>query len=155
MLDQVSFEDQNTPEEVKKTLIQFLGQTYQDVSHYDSNIVSPNQFLSPKKYEFQKTAEKVMQEALGAPSRVPVNPNGAVVHPTNTNQPPRPYIDGGNRVPPPANDPNQMEFTFDNSVTAITINTKLEDLEKRIKKLDKLMEKVIGLLESNESKNPK
>jgi hypothetical protein len=150
MLDQVSFEDQNTPEEVRKTLIQFLGQTYKDVSQYDSNIVSPNQFLSPKKYEFQKTAEKVMQEALNSP-RIPVS-SGPVVHPTNNNQPPRPYLDGGNIVAPPPNDPNQMEFSFDNSVTAISINSKLEDIEKRIKKLDKLMEKVVGFLD-NESKN--
>jgi predicted acylesterase/phospholipase RssA len=150
MSDQFSFEDQNTPEEVRKTLIQFLGQTYKDVSQYDSNIVSPNQFLSHKKHEFQKTAEKVMQEALGGP-RIPVS-SGPVIHPTPINQPPRPYLDGGNVNPPPPNDPNQMEFSFDNSVTAITINSKLEDIEKRIKKLDKLMEKVVVFLE-NESKN--
>lgn len=154
MFDNLSFEDQNTPEEVRNTLIQFLGQTYQDVSQYDSNIVSPNQFLSPKKYEFQRTAEKVMQEALGSPNRVPVNHSGPVVHPSNINQPPRPYLDGVNRVTPPPNDPDQMEFSFDNSITAITINSKLEDLEKRLKKLDKMMEKVIGFLDG-ESANLK
>jgi hypothetical protein len=143
-----------TPEELHQTLVGFLGQTYSEVSKYDKNIVSSNAFLAPKKNEFEQVAQKVMNEV------------GATVAPNNTQnrpqQPPqnvvqnqnRPFIDFDHR-PLQNTDPNQMEFSFDNSVTAITINTKLEDIEKRLKKLDNVMAKVLSLLESNETKNSK
>ena len=44
-----------------------------------------------------------------------------------------------------------MEFSFDNSVTAITINNKLEDIEKKLKKLDTLLQKVLQFVESKET----
>ena len=43
-------EEQNIdPRELQATLMGFLGQTYQEISRYDSNLVSPNAFLAPKK----------------------------------------------------------------------------------------------------------
>ena len=58
-------EEQNIdPRELQATLMGFLGQTYQEISRYDSNIVSPNAFLAPKKEEFQRTAETIMREAI-------------------------------------------------------------------------------------------
>lgn len=160
MLDQISFEHENTPEEVQKTLIQFLGQTYQELAQFDNNIVSPNQFLAPKKHEFQRTAEKVMQEALGAISshnRVEQRMHVPQEHPriVQRTEPAKPYLDGGNIVPPPPNDPNQMEFSFDNSVTAITINIKLDNIEKKMKKIDKMLSEMLSLMDKNESKDIK
>ena len=61
----------------------------------------------------------------------------------------------GQFVPPPVNDPNQMEFCFDNSVTAITINKKLESIESKLKKLDNLMKKMVSFMESHEAKDSK
>ena len=153
MLDQIPFENDNTPEEVKRTLIQFLGQTYQEVSQLDSNIVSPNQFLAPKKHEFQRTAERVMNETLNSTfnKNVQQPQNNIPVH----KEQPKPYLDGGSILPPPPNDPNQMEFSFDNSVTAITINNKLDSLEKKLKKIDKMMEKMLSFIDSHESKDLK
>lgn len=159
MVNDVNFLfEENAPEEVRKTLLQFLGQTYQEVSQYDNNIVSPNQFLSPKKYEFQKTAEKVMQEALNTSSRPPAAPNypqRQIVHPQNEQVPNKPFLETGGVVPPPLNDPNQMEFSFDNSVTAITINNKLDEMNKRLKSLEKNISKVIDFMKSHEPKDTK
>ena len=160
-------EEQNIdPRELQATLMGFLGQTYQEISKYDNNIVSPNAFLAPKKQEFQRTAETIMREAIESTTggnntnRPTVYPNNAPrqIQPQQPQQN-QPFLETGKFVPPPANDPNQMEFTFDNSVTAITINNKLEDIEKKLKKLDNLLQKVIQFVENketvHESKNTK
>lgn len=151
-------EEQNIdPRELQATLMGFLGQTYQEISRYDSNIVSPNPFLAPKKQEFQRTAETIMREAIqstnGSPNRPTVYPNNVSrpVQPQQPQQSNQPFLETGKFVPPPANDPNQLEFSFDNSVTAITINNKLEDIEKKLKKLDTLLQKVIQFMESKET----
>lgn len=147
----LNFQEQNIdPVDLKNTLIGFLGQTYSEVSKFDNNIVSPNPFLAPKKQEFERIAERVIQE-------VSVSKTPNVSYPVNETAPRRPqptaFIDTGVILPPAPNDPNQMEFTFDNSITAKTINSKLEDLEKRLKKLDNNVAKVLSLLESHESEN--
>ena len=145
----LGYEEQNIdPVELQNTLIGFLGQTYSEVSKFDSNLVSPNPFLAPKKQEFEKIAERVIQEV--GMKKPPV------VHPVDINQRnpvPTAFIDTGKILPPALDDPNQMEFKFDNSITAKTINSKLEDLEKKLKKLDSNIAKVLSLLESHESKN--
>lgn len=145
----LNLQEQNIdPIDLKNTLIGFLGQTYSEVSKFDNNIVSPNPFLAPKKQEFEKIAEKVLQEVSS--SKTP-NVSYPVNESISRRQPPTAFIDTGVVLPPAPNDPNQMEFTFDNSITAKTINSKLEDLEKRLKKLDNNIAKMLSLLESHES----
>lgn len=151
-----AFDDYIDPAEEHATLVNFLGQTYSEISKYDSHLVSTNQFLAPKKQEFQRTAERVLGE-----TKKPVNLN----QPINPYSPPQiqhiphnhaPFIDTGRQPPPAAlNDPNQLEFSFDNSVTAKSIDEKLENLEKRMKKLDTMLSKVLSYLESHESENNK
>jgi hypothetical protein len=148
-----TFEGQKlSPKEINDTLLSFLGHTYKEVSKFDSNLVSPNPFLAPKKQEFQNIASKVMQETqmmLGPntnPQRHTVPQN--VVTPNNSVNNSSDEI-----VVQQQYDPNQMEFSFDNSVTAKTINNKLEDLEKRIKSIDSTLHKVLSLLEQYDSEN--
>lgn len=151
----ILFEDQNTPEEVRKTLISFLGHTYKEVAAYDGNLISANQHLAPKKQEFQRLAERVMGEAVGTatPVSAPTMPDRQMVRPHNVVMPQQhsntPFVDLGECLPP-VNDPNQMEFSFDNSVTAKTIDSKLESLEKLVKALDKKIDKVLESLQTNE-----
>jgi hypothetical protein len=156
----ILFEDQNTPDEVRKTLIGFLGQSYKEVSNYDSHLISTNQSLTPKKEEFQRLAERVMGEAVGTATPVPapqmqhrqmIRPNNVVMPHQQSNAP---FVDLGECLPP-VNDPNQMEFSFDNSITAKTINSKLESLEKQIKSLDKKLDKVLESLQTNEVNDSK
>ena len=150
------FEDQNLdPLEVQRTLMGFLGQTYQEVSRYDSHIVSANPFLAPKKQEFHNLAQKVLNE-----TRRVVRPDQQHIPPQVHNHPPNQQYIGPEAqqnvesFPPQQTvDPNQLEFSFDNSVTAITINNKLNDLEKKLKRIDTMMEKVISFIESYDSKN--
>jgi hypothetical protein len=151
-----AFDDYIDPVEEHATLLSFLGQTYSEISKYDSHLVSPNQFLAPKKQEFQRTAEKVLNE-----TKTPVALN-TVIKPYNVHQIQHapnnyaPFVDLGRQPPPPAlNDPNQLEFSFDNSITAKSIDEKLENLEKRIKKLDTMLSKVLVYLEIHESENNK
>jgi hypothetical protein len=142
-----TFEGQKlSPKEINDTLLSFLGHTYKEVSKFDSNLVSPNPFLAPKKQEFQNIASKVMQE-----TQMMLNPNvnqqRTPIHTHNQ------INDTQDQVLVQQNDPNQMEFSFDNSITAKTINTKLEDLEKRIKSIDNTLYKVLSLLEQYDSEN--
>lgn len=135
-----------SPQEIQSTLVGFLGHTYGEIAKYDQNIVAPNAFLAPKKAEFQRVAEKVMNEV----TQTHINSNNI---PPQRQVTPTAFIDTGVVLPPAPNDPNQMEFKFDNSVTANTINNKLEDIDKKIKRLDNLITKVLSLLESYETKN--
>lgn len=137
------------PNELKDILVGFLGQTYSEVSRYDNHLVSPNQFLAPKKQEFQKTAERVLQEA--AP-RIPQQQLSQPIQPIQHYTPQQP-IPVQPQQPQQTSDPNQLEFSFDNSITAKTIYNKLDDLEKKIKKLDKTLETMLSLLEKYEIEN--
>jgi outer membrane protein OmpA-like peptidoglycan-associated protein len=147
-----------SPEELQKTLIGFLGHTYKEVSQFDSRLVSPNNTLTPKKQEFQNIANKVFQEALTPNTgQIPV---GNVQHNPVHSQHIQPNIAHQNLLHPqipqqPQHDPNQLEFSFDNSVTALTIDKKLTDIENRLKKLDNTLSKVLVLLESNDPTNLK
>jgi len=147
-----------SPEELQKTLIGFLGHTYKEVSQFDSRLVSPNNTLTPKKQEFQNIANKVFQEALTPNTgQIPV---GNVQHNTVHSQHIQPNIAHQNLVQPqihqqPQHDPNQLEFSFDNSVTALTIDKKLTDIENRLKKLDIALSKVLVLLDNNDITNLK
>ena len=147
------FEDQQLdPREIQETLIGFLGQTYREVAKFDSHLVSANQFLAPKKEEFKNLAEKIMQESVGGGIQRP--PSFPPQHHAPIHHAPPNFIPMAQ--PPQVNqDPNQLEFSFDNSVTANTINSKLDGIEKKLNSLDKMMRSLIELLESHESKNQK
>ena len=145
-----------SPEELQKTLIGFLGHTYKEVSQFDSRLVSPNTTLAPKKQEFQNIANKVVQEALIPlnTGKIPVgNVQHNVVHAQQI-QPNTPH-----QIAPtqqqihqaPQVDPNQLEFSFDNSVTALSIDKRLTDIENKLKKLDITLSKVLVLLQSNDT----
>jgi hypothetical protein len=145
-----------SPEELQKTLIGFLGHTYKEVSQFDSRLVSPNTTLAPKKQEFQNIANKVVQEAL-----IPLNtgkiPVGNVQHNKVHTQHIQPNVQNQNVpmsqhiIQPPQVDPNQLEFSFDNSVTALSIDKRLTDIENKLKKLDIALSKVLVLLQSNDT----
>lgn len=147
-----------SPEELQKTLIGFLGHTYKEVSQFDSRLVSPNSTLAPKKQEFQNIADKVFKEALTPNNgQIPVgNVHHNIVHPKQ-----QPNVVYPNTQPqqqitqPPQHDPNQLEFSFDNSVTALSIDKRLTDIENRLKKLDNTLSKVLALLEQNDPTNLK
>ena len=161
LLQNPDFNDNIDPAEVQNTLLGFLGQTYSEISKYDSHLVSPNQFLAPKKQEFQRTAEQVLREVRGGmqPHMHQPVPQNQFQQPQVVQQPQivaRPFVDTNTAPPPPPPlDPNQMEFSFDNSITAKSIDTKLDDIEKRIKRLDITLQKVLSYIESHETQNPK
>jgi len=154
LLQNYNFNDNIDPVEVQKTLLGFLGQTYSEISKYDSHLVSTNQFLSPKKQEFQRTAEQVLREVRGG-----IQPQQQTVQSISQYHPQQtvvPFVDT-NTAPstPHSLDPNQMEFSFDNSITAKSIDAKLDDIEKRIKRLDITLQKVLSFIESHETQNSK
>jgi hypothetical protein len=135
------------PDELRDIMTGFLGQNYVEISKYDANIVSENQFLQPKKREFQMVAEKVFQEI--APHSQRVNHNIRAPHNVPHNVPQ--HVSVTQNIPPV--DANQMEFSFDNSITAISINKRLDDIEKILKKLDKTVSSMVELLPKYETKN--
>lgn len=141
-----------TPEELQKTLIGFLGHTYKEVSQFDSRLISANQTLSPKKQELENIAQRVMVEAVKpnfqSMNNIPIN--GPVQHQLHQ-QPQHQQIIQNT---PPV-DANQMEFAFDNSITAISINNRLDDIENRLKRLDSAVSKMLVLLQTNDTENTK
>jgi hypothetical protein len=150
-----NFLQENTdidPRELQDILIGFLGSTYGEVAKFDNNIINANPTLSHKKHEFERLAERVMQEAI---------PQNRIHAPQNHQQVHHHHPQVRHHAPPPQHipeqhqqiDPNQMEFSFDNSVTALSINEKLEDIQKKLKRLDKAIENVVSLLEKHEIKN--
>ena len=155
-----AFNDYIDPAEEEATLINFLGQTYSEISKYDSHLVSVNPFLAPKKQEFERTAQRILDETKHKNIQQQFQPPIQQPQPYYQPQPqpyqgsPVPYIDLGKPpTVPQLNDPNQLEFSFDNSVTAKSIDEKLDNLEKRLKKLDTMLSKVLSYLESHESQN--
>jgi outer membrane protein OmpA-like peptidoglycan-associated protein len=155
-----AFNDYIDPVEEEATLINFLGQTYSEISKYDSHLVSVNPFLAPKKQEFERTAQRILDETKHKNIQQPQQHYQRQPQPNYQPQPqpyqgsPVPYIDLGKPpTVPQLNDPNQLEFSFDNSVTAKSIDEKLDNLEKRLKKLDTMLSKVLSYLESHESQN--
>ena len=161
------FNENIDPVEAQKTLMGFLGQTYSEISRYDNHLVSTNQFLAPKKEEFQRTAEQVLREVRGGiqpqmQSQIQPQMQSQIQPQMPRNQLHAqqmsvvPFVDTNTAPPvPDPSDPNQMEFSFDNSITAKSIDAKLDDIEKRIKRLDIALQKVLLYIESHETKNPK
>jgi hypothetical protein len=145
-------------EELQKTLINFLGHNYKEVSQFDSRLVSPNSTLSPKKQEFQNIASRVLQEIT--PTNTGHIPVGNIQHVVPQHHVPQhQYIQPTQNVQPqpqvPVIDPNQLEFDFNNSVTALSIDKRLTDIENLIKKLDIKVTKMLSLLEPDDFTNLK
>lgn len=155
LLQNADFNDNIDPAEVHNTLLGFLGQTYSEISRYDNHLVSTNQFLAPKKQEFQRTAEQVLREVRGGTqpqTQQPIAQDQFRLPQIGA----RPFVDTNTAPPPPSLlDPNQMEFSFDNSITAKSINAKLDEIEKRIKRLDIALQKVLTYIDSHETQDPK
>lgn len=120
--------------EAKDMLMQLMGQTYGELHKLDNFIVSPSQQLRPKSEEFKQTVTNVTR-ALNA--NVPVTTLPHVTY----HEVVRPQA----VVPTPAaaSDPNQLEFGFDNSATAMAIDKSLSRLEDKIDRLTKLVNKLV------------
>ena len=137
----------SSSDELKNILIGFMGQTYSEVSKFDKHLVSPNVTLRPKTQEFQNIAEKVLSEAGAVYGDRGTNPQRHNTNPQR--QPPvlnivNPVVEVNQnpQIQPNYIDPNQMEFSFDESATAISIQRKLEDIMLKLctiqDKIDKL-----------------
>lgn len=145
--------EQYNPEDLEIdafTMKQFLSQTAMELSNIDRNIISSNQHLAPKRMEFEQTARRILSnEIIDARRNAPSNQQfGTQPQPPQVSNP-QPFIDTG-VIRKIDNDPNQLEFKFDNSVTAITINNKLVQLEKFILSIDKKVQKLLELMDDRE-----
>ena len=137
-----------SPQELQQTLIGFLGNTYKEVAQIDNYLVQPNQTLRPIKRGFQDLAQRVIDETVRP--NIQASPQQHIQHNVPQQIPqqiPQQVI--------PQSDPNQLEFSFDNSITAKTIYNKLDELEKRIKRIDIAIGKVLEYLEANDTTNSK
>jgi hypothetical protein len=119
----------------------FVGQTYSQIRMHDSMVVDGRKLTN----EFTEIAGNVLTPALRRPHQHPhYNPPQI---PQNA-----PYLDGHRQpVPPPPNDPNQMEFEFDNSKLSITIEKKFDTIVSRLNAIDKSIKDLVTSL--NEIKN--
>ena len=140
------------PDALKNLLIGFMGQTYREVSEFDKNLISSNATLSPKKKQFESMAQKLLNEVnVFAESKTPVPVTGAdnaiphikaPIRPQQIQQTHNPvYV---NTVNPDVVevDPNQMEFNFDNSATAQSIQNTLADIMRKLESIESRIDKL-------------
>jgi hypothetical protein len=116
--------DRDTLEVLKN----FVGQTYSQICQFDQSLTEPNRNVRPIKEEFKNIANEIFKQA--APNNQ--IPNG---HQHNRPIPSQnlPYIDRNIApVPPPVNDPDQMEFAFDNNKFSILIEKKFDSIIRRL-----------------------
>jgi len=119
----------------------FVGQTYSQVCMHDSMVVDGNRL----KNDFRNIAENIL-----IPQR-PQQPQFQQQFQANIPNG-NPYIDG-NRAPiaPPPNDPDQMEFKFDNSQTAVAIEKKFDTIISRLNAIDKTLKSVLSYIDDSEN----
>jgi len=119
----------------------FVGQTYSQIRMHDAMVVDGKRLTN----EFTEIAGSV----LTPHTRRPVYP-----HPTPQYTQSTPYIDGNRQpLPPPPDDPNQMEFQFDNSKLSVTIEKKFDSIVNRLNSIDKAIKHLLSSLD--EIKNSK
>lgn len=121
--------------EAKDMLMQFMGQTYGELHKLDSFIVGSSQQLQPKSEAFKQTVANVTRTLN---SNVPVN------RPAQQVVASRPYQPTEAVAPAvPDLDTDQMEFGFDDSVTAMSIDRMLTRIEDKIDRLNNRLNKVL------------
>ena len=122
----------------------FVGQTYSQIRMHDSMVVDGRKLTN----EFTEIAGNVLTPAV---RRSPYQQH----HPHHNQIPQNvPYIDGNRQpIPPPANDPNQMEFEFDNSKISVAIEKKFDTIANRLNSIDKSIKDLLSSLD--EIKNSK
>ena len=123
-------EHQAPDHETLDVLKQFLGQTYGELHKLDSNIVGTSKHLTHRSSEFKHTAAKVLDSVVAAPPQV--RTHGPVVGVNTTIALPV-------TAPAVQQDANQIEFAFDASATAESIQKSLDRLESKIDKLTRLI----------------
>lgn len=127
-----------------EALKMFVGQTYSQIRMHDSMVVDGRRLTN----EFTEIAENVLTPAV---RRSPYQQHHPQHHqmPQNTA-----YIDGNRQpVPPPPNDPNQLEFQFDNSKISVVIEKKFDTILNRLNSIDKSIKDLLSSLD--EIKNSK
>lgn len=150
------------PHDLKNLLIGFMGQTYKEVSKFDNNLISSNASLAPKKTQFQRTAEKLVNEVEGlfnlkTPAmnsvdntnhinrvNIQTNPVSVQMRPQNVNNPETPIVEY---------DPNQMEFNFSSTVTSESIKKLIEDLHRKIDRIEDTLDEMKSSQESVDNKS--
>lgn len=136
-------DDQALDRETFDVLANFVGQTYNEICKFDQSLISTNNNLNSKREQFKNIAENV----LSTPSAVRQNP--ARLHQQNDQMPLNgmAYVDRGIApVAPPVNDPNQMEFKFDNSEISQKIEKKFDTIINRINRIDKTLTQLLEFL---------
>lgn len=141
----------SSPDELRNVLIGFMGQTYSEVSKFDKHLVSPNVTLRPKTAEFHNMAERLLSEANNICGDRGIQQQRPPVLGLNMQH--QPQINKTDIITPSDNpqiqqnfvDPNQLEFKFDNSATAESIQRKLDDIMLKLcaiqDRIDKLTPK--------------
>ena len=113
----------------------FVGQTYSQIRMHDSMVVDGRKLTN----QFTEIAEDVLTPTL---RRSPHPQFNQAQMPQNM-----PYIDGNRQpVPPPPNDPNQMEFEFDNSKLSVSIEKKFDTIVSRLNAIDKSIKDLVTSL---------
>jgi hypothetical protein len=117
----------------------FVGQTYSQIRMHDAMVVDGRRLTN----EFTGIAENVLTPTIRRPPHHPQYPPQHHQMPNNA-----PYIDGNRQpVPPPPNDPNQMEFEFDNSKLSVTIEKKFDSIVNRLNSIDKSIKDLLSSID--------
>ena len=135
-----------TGEQAKMIALQFLGQNLGEMKELDKNIVSS---LKPIAGSINPHAMLNTITGSPQPDHVPVAPPPAPVQQAHEVHQPvavQPVVQPQVVVEQSPVDPNQLEFSFDNSVTAVKIFDKIELLERKLASIQNDQQEIISLL---------
>lgn len=123
----------DTNADLKDVLVQFLGQTYNEIRKIDNNIIGSTRHLTQKGNEFEQVATQVLHSV----GKV-VNDTGPIVNQKIVGPVIAPHVQAAQQA-----DLNQLEFEFDNSPTAKNIFASLARLEDKLDRLSSALSKML------------
>jgi hypothetical protein len=141
----MSESDPNFDRETFETLANFVGQTYKDICKFDQSLISTNNNLNSRKEQFKNIAENIL--VAPSPNRSSMYNQPDIHQGSNPPVSDRAYIDRCiSPLPPHPNDPNQMEFMFDNSEMSLKIEKKFDTIINRLNRIDKTLNQLLQFL---------
>jgi len=126
--------------EDQKLLMQFLGQTYSALKQIDADVTERSSNIGNASSQFKQTVQTITHNIPQNTPRSFSTQSRDESLPLTVNE------------PAVLIDPNQLEFNFSNSVTARTINDKIDKLYEKFSHIEKLIIDITQLLQNKRKK---
>ena len=136
--------DPHFDRETFDVLANFVGQTYNEICKFDQSLIATNNNLNSKREQFKNIAENVLlNPSVNRTSTHHSIPQQHQQRPVSEMA----YVERGIApVEPALDDPNQLEFKFDNSEMSVKIEKKFDTIINRINRIDNTLTQLLEFL---------